>query len=92
MIFERSPDEAHAIGEQRGSERVAAKSGKGLPVEPERQRRVAIDEADFGKPEWLRYAGHGGQFWTEGLADSADSIRCVLVSRVTTIQARQPAL
>jgi hypothetical protein len=92
MIFERSPDEAHAIGEQRGSQRVAAKSGQGLAVKPERQGRVAIDEADLGKPERLRCARHGGHLWTTGLAGSADSIRCVLVSRVTMIQARQPVL
>jgi hypothetical protein len=74
MIFERSSDEAHAIGEQRGSQRVAAKSRKVLAVEPKRERRIAIDQPYFGKPERLGCIDHDHQLWAKGLAGSADSI------------------
>ena len=45
MIFERAPDEAHAVGKQRGSKRVAGMASELLAIEGEGKRAGAIDEA-----------------------------------------------
>ena len=44
MQLEAAADEAHAVREQRGGERVAAKSGERAAVEREGERVRAVDE------------------------------------------------
>jgi len=43
MVFVGASDQMHAVGEQRGSERIAGKAGVAPPVEAEAEGTAAVD-------------------------------------------------
>ena len=56
MILERPRHEAHAVGEQRGGERIPCKAEVILAVEAKAQGLRAVDGAAGGEPERLHGA------------------------------------
>ena len=88
MIFERAADQAHAVGEQRRSERVAGMAGHLLAVEGEGERARAVDQAAGRGAMGLRLRHAQAPL----SANSTAVISCVVMSRVTTSQAWQPWL
>ncbi len=80
MIFERAADQLHAVCDQRGSKRITRKSAIVAPVEGEAQRAGAVDQPALGQPAH-RPASR---------ARIAPLMTWVRVSRVTSIQLRQP--
>ena len=90
MIFERAADQADAVGEQRRGQRIAGVSGKLRAVEVEAHRVRPVDQTAFGQAIWLRARRHHSE--APGFANSTATISWVLMLRVTTSQAWQPAL
>ena len=58
VIFERTPNQPHAIGQQGRGQRVTSQTGIVLPVEAEAQRLRPVDEPAFCQAERLCVAGH----------------------------------
>ena len=55
VVLEAPADEADAVRQQRGGERVALESGVALAVECEIERPAAVDASALGKPVRLRH-------------------------------------
>src|SRR5262249_5928200 len=82
VIFEAAADEAHAVRQQGGRERVARVARVGAAVEGEGERARAVERATGRQTEGLgcHEAAPGGA-----------AIACVAVSRSTINYARQPS-
>ena len=87
MIFEGTADQADAVGEQRRSQRIAVIAGELLAVEAEANGLRPVDQAAFSEP-----VGLGAHSEPPFPANSTATISCVVMLRVTTSQAWQPAL
>ena len=79
MIFEAATDDANAVGQQGGRNRVAGKALIGRAVEREAERLRAIDRAAVGEAPGHTIGSDPVTTW-------------VTVSRDSTIQRPQPAL
>ena len=87
MIFERTADQTHAVGEESRGERIALEAGELLAVEAEADGLRPIDHSTLGEP-----VGLGTHVFAPSPANSTATISCVVMLRVTTSQAWQPAL
>ena len=87
MIFERTADQTHAVGEESRGERIALEARELLAVEAEADGLRPIDHSTLGEP-----VGLGAHVFAPSPANSTATISCVVMLRVTTSQAWQPAL
>ena len=69
VIFEAAADEAHAVGDQRGSERVSGMADECLPVEAEPERLASIDEAALRKTPAAHAPARGATGGADGGAN-----------------------
>ena len=86
MVFETASDQPHAVGEQRGGQRVAGVALVRAAVESEIERLAAVDAAAERQPVSLfahKSAGGSPILY-------AALISCVTLSRATLNQRRQP--
>ena len=90
MIFERAADQANAVGEQRRGQRIAGMTRKLGAVEAEANGPRPVDQPALGEP--VRLCGGRRHLEAPFPAKSTATISWVLILRVTTSQAWQPAL
>ena len=89
VVFERSPDQPHVIGQQGRGQRIAGMGGIAAIVEPEVDSGVAVDLTAAQSVALGHFDRPRARATSR--ASSTLEISCVVVSRVTTSHDRSPA-